>query len=163
MSNYVEAKQKLDKIRQKYGCKGDIVFRTAIQYIVEHGQYNFKDENWFRACIENVDKKHDIAERTGKCLWISRDFEKELLKCAKELAEINPYDFLTYIQREVWLGSNGIDYQRSIELCKGAISWMIEDTYETEAALNEVREIGFSDDEIDELGFSWMLDVETEE
>ena len=161
--NYAESKKKLDAIRQKYGCKGEVIFRTSIQYIVEHGRYSFRNQKWFDGCIENVDNKHDLAERDGKHLWIGRDFEKELLKCAKELAEINSYDFLTYIQREVWLGSNGIDYQRSIELCKGAISWMIEDTYETEAALNEVKGIGFSDDEIDELGFGWMLDVETEE
>ena len=59
---YKEHKKILDKIRQEYGCKGEIIFRTAIQYIVEHGQHNFKNKAWFDSCIENVDERHDRAE-----------------------------------------------------------------------------------------------------
>ena len=40
---------------------------------------------------------------------------------------------------------------------------MLSDTYETEYALQEVREIGFDDDEIEILGYGWMLDVEEED
>ena len=161
--NYTETKKQLDAIRSKYSCAGDIIFRTAIQYIVEHGQYNFRNEAWFNDCIAHVDKRHDLADSQGKILIMTRDFEKALLECAKELAEIEAYDFLTYIQREVWLGGDGIDYQRAIKLCKNAIDWMVRDTYGTNIALNRMREMGFSDDEIDELGFGWMLDAEMEE
>ena len=56
-----------------------------------------------------------------------------------------------------------IDYQRSIYLLKGCIAWALSDTYETEHALQEVREMGFDDDEIEKLGFGWMLDAEEEE
>lgn len=160
--SYEESKKKLNQIRQEYGCKGDVIFRTAMQYIVEHGQYNFRNQKWFDSCIENVDKKHDLADRNGKHLWIGRDFEKALLECAKELADINAYDLLTYIQREVWLSGNGIDYQRAITLCKNVIDWMVADTYETSVALDEVREMGFTDDEIDELGFAWMFGEDCE-
>ena len=73
---YTEHKKKLDAIRQEYGCKGDIIFRTALQYIVEYGNLNFRNEKWFNSCIENVDKKHDRADKDGKILWIGRDFEK---------------------------------------------------------------------------------------
>lgn len=161
--SYAESKNKLDAIRQKYGCKGDILFRTAIQYIVDHGRELFNEGEWFEFQIEAIDKRHDEIDAKGMIYWMTRDFEKAILKCAKELAEIEAYDFLTYIQREVWLGGDGINYQRAIELCKNAIDWMVRDTYGTNIALNRMREMGFSDDEIDELGFGWMLDSEMEE
>ena len=163
MNNYIESKKKLDAIRQKYGCKGEVLFRTAIQYIVDHGRESFKNSEWFEFQMKAIDECHDKAEVEGKILFVTRDFEKAIMECAKELAQISAYDFLTYIQREVWLGGNGIGYQRAIELCKNAIDFTIADTYETEYALSDIREMGFSDDEIDELGFGWMLDSEMEE
>ena len=93
---YAEHKKMLDKIRQKYGCKGDIIFRTAIQYVIEHGQHNFRNDKWFNSCIEQVDSKHDRAEKDGKILWIARDFEKSLLECAKEVAQIEEYGEFPY-------------------------------------------------------------------
>ena len=158
--NYTETKKQLDAIRSKYSCAGDIIFRTAIQYVVEHGQYNFRNESWFNDCITHVDKRHDLADSQGKILFMTRDFEKALLECARELANITAYNLLTYIQREVWLGGDGISYQRAIELCKNAIGWMADDVYDTGEFINDIRDMDFSDDEIDELGFGWMLDVE---
>lgn len=160
---YVKSKKKLDAIRQKYVCKGEVLFRTAIQYIVDYGRESFNNGEWFEFQMKAIDKRHDEIESKGMICWITRDFEKAILECAKELAEISAYDLLTYIQREVWLGGDGINYQRAIELCKNAIDCTLADTYETEYALNEIREMGFSDDEIDELGFGWMLDAEVEE
>lgn len=160
---YVESKKKLDAIRQKYRCKGEVLFRTAIQYIVDHGRELFNEGDWFKFQMEAIDKRHDKAEAEGKILFVTRDFEKAIMECAKELAQISAYDLLVYIQREVWLGGNGIGYQRAIELCKNAIDFTIADTYETAYALSDIREMGFSDDEIDELGFGWMLDAEMEE
>ena len=170
MSNYIESKRKLNVIRQKYGCKGDIIFRTAIQYIVEHGQYNFKDENWFRACIDNVDEKHDLAEQTGKCLWITREFEKELLKCAKELAEINSYDLLTYIQREVWLGGGEVgepDHKRAMEIIRNCLCFT-SDGYgawpeNCSETLNTFRQMDLTDDEIVYFGWEYLFYVEEDE
>lgn len=168
--NYTESKRKLNAIRQKYDCKGDIIFRTAIQYIVEHGQYNFRDENWFRACVENVDEKHDRAERTGKCLWVGREFEKTLLECAKELAEINSYDLLTYIQREVWLGNGEVgepDYRRALDIIRSCLCYTSdgygawpEDCSET---LNTFRQMDLTDDEIAYFGWEYLFDVEEDE
>lgn len=163
MSNYAENKKKLDEIRQKYGCKGEILFRTAIQYVVDYGRESFNDNNWFEFQMDAIDKRHDEIDAKGMIYWMTRDFEKAILECAKEVAEISAYDFLTYIQREVWLGGDGINYQRAIELCKNAIDCTLADVYETEYALNNIREMDFSDDELDELGFGWMLDAEMED
>ena len=168
--SYIESKKLIDKIRSKYCCVGDVILKTAIQYIIEHGQYNFRDENWFRACIENVDEKHDIAEQTGKCLWVGREFEKELFKCAKELAEINSYDFLTYIQREVWLGGGEVgepNYQRAIEIIRNCMcftsdgygAWP-EDCSET---LNTFRQMDLTDDEIAYFGWEYLFDIKDDD
>ena len=167
---YAESKKKIDAIRQKYGCKGEIIFRTAIQYIVEYGQNNFKDQKWFDGCIECVDKKHDLAEKNGKHLWIGRNFEKAMLECTKELTEIDPYDFLAYIQREVWLRSDSVgepDYQRAMEIIRNCLCYM-SDGYgawpeNCSETLNTFRQMDLTDDEIAYFGWEYLFDVEDEE
>ena len=167
---YAENKKKLDAIRQKYGCKGDIIFITAIQYIVEHGQYNFRNEKWFSSCIEQVDSKHDRADKDGKILWIGRDFEKALLECAREMAQIEPYDLLTYIQYEVWLGNGEVgqpDYQRAIEIIRNCLCYMA-DCYSAyrncySDILYKFREVDLTEDEISYFGWEYLFDAENEE
>ena len=161
--NYAESKKQINKIREEYGCKGDIIFRTAIQYIVECGQNNFKDEVWFDELINDVDERHNIAESNNKILFMTRDFEKALLECAKELSGIPPYDLLIYIQKEVWLGGDGISYQRAKELLKNVIAWELVDRCESNFALQELRKMEFDDEELEELGFGWMLENEEKE
>ena len=168
--SYAESKKKLDTIHREYSCKGDVIFRTSIQYIVEHGQCNFRNKKWFDSCIENVDKKHDLADRDGKHMFIGREFEKALLECAKELAEIESYDLLTYIQREVWLSNsnNGEpDYQRALQIIRNCLC--DADYYfgsygsDSMATLQKLRDIGLTDDEIVYFGWEHLLDAENEE
>lgn len=168
--NYAESKKKLDKIRQKYCCKGDVIFRTAIQYIVEHGQYNFRNEKWFNSCIAQVDSKHDLADRDGKILWIGRDFEKALLECAKDLAQIEVYDLLVYIQHEVWLGGGEMgqpDYQRAMEIIRNCLCYMDNTggyyTSSPSITLGKFREMDLTDDEIIYLGWGYLFDTENVE
>ena len=163
MNTYIESKKALDKIREDFCCKGDIIFRTAIQYVVEYGQQTFQDYDFVMNQMAEIDGKHDDAEANGKILFISRDFEKAIIECTEALSKINTYDLLIYIQKEVWLSGEGIDYQRASKIMKGCIAWVLADTYETDYALQEIREMGFNDNEIEELGFGWMLDAEKEE
>lgn len=167
---YTEHKKILDVIRQKYGCKGDIIFRTAIQYIVEHGQYNFRNEKWFNSCIKQVDERHDLAEKDGKVLWIGRDFEKALLECARELAEIEAYDLLTYVQQEVWLGGSDVgkpDYQRALQIIRNCLCYAADmyDVYNTAdwERLEKFRAMELTDDEIAYFGWEHLFDTEEEE
>ena len=163
MNNYSESKKKLDAIRDKYGCKGEVIFRTAIQYVVEHGQSMLSDEAWQEHFIFNIDKRHDEAEAEGKILFITRDFEKAILECAFELAQIEPYDFLIYIQREIYLGGDGISYQRAIKLLHKCMDW-IDDTHTTRAdCYDTLQYLDFTDNEIEELGYGYMLSEEEEE
>lgn len=155
--NYEESKKKIDKIRQEYDCKGEVLFRTAIQYVVEYGRDLLNDNGWFKGEINSIDTYHDKAEMEGKTLWITRGFEKAILECAKELAQIEAYDLLMYIQREVWLGSEGISYERAIQLLKSTLDHC--DTFEWEAH-NEANYCGFTDDEIEELGYGYLLETD---
>jgi hypothetical protein len=69
-----------------------------------------------------------------------------------------------YIQREVWLGGNGINYQRAIELLKYCIESIYSNHYEDCAeTLDDLYSSDFSSEEIEELGYGFLLDVEEEE
>lgn len=163
--SYMENKKKLDKIRQEYSCKGEVLFRTAIQMLMECGTEQFNDASWFEIVMQNVDMRHNVAETNGKSLFMTKDFEKAIYECAKELAQIDVCNLLMYIQREIWFHNEvgELSYERAVQLCKNCLSYLEADTYETEFALEEARDIGFSDDEIEMLGFGYILDIEQED
>jgi hypothetical protein len=165
MNNYTDSKKVLDQIRDKYDCKGDMIFRTAIQYIVEYGQCKFKNEEWVNEQLVFVDEKHDEAEINGQHLFIGREFEKALIECAREIAKVDAYNFLIYIQKEVWLSNEGgIDYARAVQLLEGCMSNIaMWNDYQCDMTLGEFDDIGFDDDEIQELGFGYILDAREEE
>ena len=167
--SYVESKKKIDAIRQEYGCKGEVIFKTSLQYIVEYGQYKFRNETWFNSCIESANKKHDHAEQTGKHLWIGRDFEIALLKCARELAEIDAYDLLRYVQKEIWLGGEigEPDYQRAIEiiricLCDAEYGYGRYGSDKVRT-LEKFKEFELTDAEIEYFGWGYLFETEDDE
>ena len=163
MYNYKESKKKIDAIRHEYNTAGDVLFRTAIQVLMEQGSVNLNDEKWCADAIKSINDKHDEVEANGKVLVIGRSFEIAIIECAKKLAKIESYDLLMYIQREVWLSNEGIDHQRAMELLVGCMFWITEDLYETgdirDAFLDEV---GFEEDELEELGYGFILDTDEE-
>lgn len=165
MSTYENSRKTLNKIRQEFGCKGDIIFRTAIQYVVEFGQAMFKDEEWVKDQLNKVDTKHDVAEAEGKNLWIGREFEKAFIECAAEVAKVNTYDLLIYIQKEVfWSEEGGLDYARAIELLHSCMNWFIDyDCCETKEMLKRFNDLDFTDYELEMLGFSWLFETVEEE
>lgn len=160
MTNYKESKKKLDEIKRKFCCKGDIIFRTAIQNVVEFGQSTILNADWYQCTLEDIHAKHDNAEKEGKWLFVTRDFELAILGCMKALAEINSYDLLIYIQKEVWLSGDGIDYMRAIEMLKDCINYYT-DGMECDGILADMtEELGFSDSEIEELGLGYLFEME---
>ena len=165
--SYEESKKKMDEIRQEYGCKGELIFRTAIQNVVEFGSCTLQDKEWYDWTMNDIDGRHDHAEANGKILWCTRDFEKAIVDCSVALSEVETYDFLTYIQREVWLGGGEVgepDYQRAIQIirnclcytadCYGAYSLDCKDT------LDKFREMSLTDEEIEFFGWEYLFDVE---
>lgn len=170
MNNYVKSKQKLDEIRSKYMCAGDIILRTAIQMVVDYGRSNFNDDSWYNDAINGVDERHDTAEAEGKILFMTRSFEKAIFECAKELAQIESYDLLIYIQKEIYFGTGKVgepDYQRAIEIIRDCLSYLA-DCYgsyrlDEEEALGKFRNIGLKDEEIEYFGWEELLYYEEEE
>lgn len=168
--SYAESKKKLDSIRQEYGCKGDIIFRTAIQNVVEFGSCTLQDKDWYKWTMDDIDSRHDHAEANGKILWCTRDFEKAIVDCSVALSKVATYDFLTYIQREVWLGGGEVgepDYQRAIQIIRNCLCDMDYNfgSYGSDsmATLNKFREMELTDDEIAYFGWEHLFDVEDEE
>ena len=153
----------LNRIRRDYGCKGEIIFRTAITMVVENGQNTFKDETWFEDQINFIDERHDAAEAVGKHLVITREFEKTLMECAKEIAMINTMDLLQYIQTAVYFGGDGIDYKRTIDLLKKCMECICENTEGCKETLWAFESLGLTDDEIEEFGYGYLLSYIDEE
>lgn len=165
MRNYTESKKTLDNIRDEYGCKGDVIFRTAIQYVVEYGQSKFHHQRWIKKQLKRVDKKHNKAEKKKQNLWIGREFEKACIECAVEIAKVNAYDLLIYIQKEVyWSNDGGLDYQRAIELLHSCMNWFIDyDCCTNKEMLEEFDDLGFYDNELETLGLGWLFEEEDED
>lgn len=165
MKNYAETKKELDRIRREYGCSGEIIFRTSLQYIVECGQANFKDDTWVQNQLDLVNEKHNKADAENKILFIGREFEIALIECAREIAKVNAYNLLVYIQKEVWLSNEGgIAYDRAVELLKKCMNQIESDEgFENAETYNVFEDIGFTDEELDEFGFSYLISEEDEE
>lgn len=165
--NYTDAKQKLDAIRQEYGCKGDLIFRTAIQNVVDYGKSCLLDPGWYKGTMDDIDATHNHAEANGKFLWCTREFEKAIVDCSVALCGVESYYLLTYIQREVWLGGGEVgepDYQRAMEIIRNCLCYTSdgygawhEDCSET---LRKFREMDLTDEEIAFFGWEYLFDIE---
>jgi hypothetical protein len=163
MNTYAETKKELDRIRSEYACKGEMIFRTAIQYVVEYGKSMFEDDEWVGDQLSEVDSKHNAAEHYGQTLWISRDFEKAIIECAREIAKVDTYSLLVYVQKEVWLSNEGgIDYERAVKLLKNCLAWFADDCCGCAETLEKFELLDLDDDEIELLGYGYMFDVREE-
>jgi len=170
MGMYVESKQKLDEIRSKYNCAGDIIFRTAIQMVIEYGQNTFKDEAWFEDQLNAIDERHDSAKYAGKILCMTRDFEKAIFECAKDLANIQCYDLLTYVTEEVYFGRCEFgkpNYKRAMQIIKNCMNYIADGygayTIDCAETLNTFRHMDIKDEEITYFGWEYLFDVEEED
>ena len=159
--SYIESKKTLDKIKEDFGCKGEIIFRTAIQEVVSRGQITFLDDSIYKDMMNDIDANHNYAEANGKTLFISRDFEKAIVECARELSKIDSYDLLIYIQKEIWLGSDGINYKRAIDIAQTCLNYIIDnECIGNEEILDKLYELDLSDKEIEDLDFGWVFEEE---
>ena len=159
--NYTDAKNYIEKLKREYNCKADLIFRCAVQNVVEYGvaplTQNIAMEDW----LSEIDSRHDKAEADGKILWIGRDFEKAIAECTFKLAKVGSMNLMMYIQREVWHQDRRgeISYDRAIELLKEVIRLMNYDL-DDKVVLQTLDDVGFDEEEIRELGFSYLFDEE---
>ena len=158
---YKDSKIMLNKIRDDYGCKGGIVFKAALQTLIQGGVDNFNSNLQYGTWLTEINDRHNKAELDGKILFCTREFEIAILECAREIAKVPIMDMLQYVQKEVWLSGEGIDYQRAIELLKSCIDWVTDDT-DNKAIVTNLNLLDFRDDEIEDLGYGWLFEEEEE-
>lgn len=154
MNNYAESKKKIDSIRNK--C-GEIMFRMAISHLMDVGIRHLTEENVEETCKEIMQKDDSKA-------FMTNEFSCGLVRMAYELAQIPHTDLLVYIQREMAYDVfDGMpSYERAIHLLKGCMNW-IEGDINCAETLDNFEWIGFDDDEIDALGWGYVLDVKEED
>lgn len=149
---YKESKKKLDELRRK----DELMFRMAISHLLDCGIRHLTEESIESTCNEIMqedDCKH----------FMTNEFKCELIRMAGELAKINHIDLLVYISREIYydVGDNKVDYQRAIELLEDCMTWMSYEWSDLEACRN-FTEIGFSENELIEFGYKYLLTEEDE-
>lgn len=163
--DYKVAKVELDKIRAKYSSAGDVLFRVALQYVIDCGRQVFEDDDWVKEQLDIIDRKHEAFEREKKMAFVSREFEKASIECAQEIAKVDAYNLLIYIQKEVWLGGEGIDHKRAVRLLKWSLEYIENDNGCNNTDTYEAFEcIGLTDDEIRKLNFGYLIpEIEEDE
>lgn len=157
--SYAESKKRLDVIRQAYGCKGDVLFSTAVMDVIEQGAENYRDHEFVESLLKSIDQKHDEAESKGILLVLGREFNKAIVLCAEQIAKEDTMNIMLYLQREIWYSAtvNEISYGRAIQLLKGALSYCDWDHEENAAKLKAMQFCGFYDEEIELLGYGFVL------
>ena len=165
---YEESKKKIDAIRQEYGCKGEIIFRTALQNVIDYGKCTLLDMGWYGPTMDEIDDRHDHAEATGKWLFMTREFEKAIVDCSVALCEVDTYHLLMYIQKEIWLGGEigEPDYKRAMEIIRNCMSYIADChgaySYDNRETLEKFKCV-MEDHEIEFFGWEELFDDEEEE
>lgn len=154
MNNYAESKQKLDAIRNR----DEMLFRMAISHLMDVGIRHLTDENIAETCAEIMKEDDTHSFMTNK-------YQCAIVKTAGELAKIDHIHLLNYISKEVYydVGDNKISYNRACDLLEACMEWLDDDIAEVGDTLEAFRFIGFTDNEIEELGYGFLLNIEQEE
>lgn len=155
MNNYIESKKKLDALRNK----NEMLFRMAISHLVDVGIRHLTEANIEDTCAAIM--KEDDTHK-----FMTNKFQCDIVRTAGAIAQIDHIHVLTYISREVCydVRDNGISYQRAIQLLDHCMEAIYEAHYEDCAeTLDDLYSSGFDSEEIEALGYGFLLDVAEEE
>ena len=148
---YAESKKILDKIRSK----DEVMFRMAISHLMDVGIRHLTEENILETC-------KGIAKRDDGKAFMTNDYMCDLVVMSGEIAKVPPTDLLVYIQREVDYDvfDGAMTYKRAMRLLRSCLDWIESDNLNT---LDTFEYIGLEDDEIEALGFAYLLDLKEDE
>lgn len=148
---YAESKKILDKIRSK----DEVMFRMAISHLMDVGIRHLTEENILETC-------RGITKRDDSKAFMTNDYMCELVIMSGEIAKVPHTDVLVYIQREVDYDvfDGAIAYKRIMRLLRGCLDWIESDNLDT---LDTFEYIGLDDEEIEYLGYGYLLDAKEEE
>ena len=149
--SYKESKKILDNIRAR---KDETVFRMAISHLIDVGIRHLDEESCKHTCVE-------LMKRDDSHAFMTNDFMCEIVWTAYELSKVSHIDLLIYIQRYVCYDANDDypSYGRAVSLLRSCVDWMTCDQL-PEDALSDLYGIGFSNDEIEFVGFGNLLERE---
>jgi hypothetical protein len=154
MINYVENKKKIEAIRDR----SESMFRMAISHLMDVGVRHLTDEN-----IENTCKK--IMQEDDSKHFMTNEFKCDLIKTAGELAKINNIDLLAYISNEVYYdtGDDRISYERAIQMVQNCINWITCEANQEDAYSDLISGIGFDSEELEKLGYGYLINEEEDD
>lgn len=93
---------------------------------------------------------------------MTKDFELAIFNCARELAEVNSYDLIIYMQKEMyWSNEGGLDYKRAVQLLKSSLEYLENyNNCNNKENYEAFQDIGLEDNEIEEFGFGYLISEE---
>lgn len=148
---YAESKKTLDKIRSK----DEVMFRMAISHLMDVGIRHLTEENILETC-------KGIVKRDDSKAFMTNEYMCDLIVTAGDLAKVPHTDLLVYIQREVDYDvfDGGMSYSRLMRLLKSCLNWIEDDNLDT---LDTFEYIGLDEDEVELLGFGYLLSTKEDE
>ena len=156
MNNYAESKKTIEAIRNR---TNDAMFRMAISHLMDVGVRHLTEEN-----VENTCKQ--IMQEDDSKAFMTNEFKCGIVRIAYELAQIPQTDLIVYIQREVVydIFDSVPSYERVIRLLKECMSQIeADENYNNIETLNVFLSLGFTDDEMVQFGFKYLLEESEEE
>jgi hypothetical protein len=155
---YQQSYKQLEHIRQ---TSNEMVFRMAISHLMDCGYKQLSDEETIRnACAEIMkeDDRHSIMTNQFKC---------DILLTAGKLAQIKPIHLLVYISQNVEYdvgANNSIGYGRLYQMLRDLMEWTVADSSDSSEDYDTFSDfLNFSDEELEELGFGYLLDLQEKE
>lgn len=148
--SYQESKKKLDELRRT----NDAVFRMAISHLMDVGIRHLTEENIEQTCAK-------IMQEDDTNHFMTNEFKCALIKMAGELAKIDHICLLVYISTEMYYSVDGVSigYQRAIQLVQRCINWITSEVNREDAYNDLVSGIGFEEDELETLGYEYLLNT----
>jgi hypothetical protein len=148
---YAENKKILDKIRSK----DEVMFRMAISHLMDVGIRHLTEENILSTCSS-------IIKRDDSKAFMTNEYMCDLVVMAGEIAKVPHVDLLVYIQREIEYDvfDGAMPYGRMLRLLQKCLTWIEDDNLDT---LDTFEWLGLEDDEIEALGFGYLLNLREEE
>lgn len=151
MNNYIESKKKIDNLR---GRHDEMMFRMAISHLIDVGIRHLTEENVKATCEQ-------IMQEDDSKAFMTNHYRCDLVWLAYDLAKIPHLDLLVYIQREIDydIFDGSPSYRRAVQLLRNCVDWTTCDQL-PEDARSDMYAIGFSDEEIEFVGYGNLLEME---
>lgn len=87
----------IQNIENRYGL---ILFRMALSHLIDVGVRNLDDEN-VEECIKQIEVQGEEDRVNGIIKIMTPAFERDIVRCAAELASFQIWDLVIYIKKYV--------------------------------------------------------------